>query len=82
MLHDPLFDRGNRILAILLAHDRISRAQVVFREAQNLLFQRRMIVHREVARLGGFFGELDDRLDHRLVMPVTEHHRAEHDVLG
>ena len=83
MLHHPLFDRGNRILAVLLAHDRISRAQVVFREAQNLLFQRRMIGHSEVARLlGGLFGELDDRLDHRLVMPVTEHHGAEHDVLG
>ena len=83
VLHHPLFDRGDRILAILLAHDRISRAQVIFREAQNLLFQRRMFAHGEVARLlGGLFGELDDRLDHRLVMPVTEHHRAEHDVFG
>ena len=32
--------------------------------------------------LGGLLGELDDRLDHRLEMPVAEHHRAEHDVFG
>ena len=36
-----------------------------------------------VARLlGRLLGELDDRLDHRLEMPVAEHHRAQHDVLG
>ncbi len=38
---------------------------------------------REVARLlGGLLGELDDRLDHRLEVPVAEHHGAEHDLLG
>ena len=42
-----------------------------------------MIGDRQIARLlRRLFGELDDRLDHRLEMPVTEHHRAEHDFLG
>jgi hypothetical protein len=37
----------------------------------------------EVARvLGGDFGQLDDRVDHRLEALVAEHHGAEHDVLG
>ena len=37
----------------------------------------------EVARLlGGLLGELDDRLDHRLEVPVAEHHGAEHDLFG
>ncbi len=36
-----------------------------------------------VARLlGRLLGELDDRVDHRLEMPVAEHHGAQHDVLG
>ena len=37
----------------------------------------------ELARLlRGLLGELDDRLDHRLEMPVAEHHGAEHHVFG
>ena len=37
----------------------------------------------ELARLlGGLLGELDDRVDHRLEVPVAEHHRAEHDLFG
>ena len=32
--------------------------------------------------LGGRFGELDDRLDDRLEVPVAEHHGAEHHVFG
>ena len=32
--------------------------------------------------LGGLLGEPDDRVDDGLRLPVGEHHRAEHDVLG
>ncbi len=32
--------------------------------------------------LGGLFGELDDRLDHRLEVPVAEHDGPEHLVFG
>ena len=38
---------------------------------------------REVARLlGGLLGQLDDGVDHRLDVPVAEHHGAEHDLFG
>ena len=81
--HHLLFDRGDGVLTILLAHDRIGGAKILFGEAEDFLFQRRMVVGDQFARLlCGFFRELDDRLDHRLEMPVAEHHGAEHDVLG
>ena len=32
--------------------------------------------------LGGALGELDDRFDHRLEMPVAEHDRVKHDLFG
>ena len=83
VLHHPLFDRGDRILAILLAHDRVSRAQILLGQAENFLFERSMIGNGELARFFcGFFGELDDRLDHRLEMPMPEHHCAKHDFFG
>ena len=42
-----------------------------------------MSIDGQLARLlGGLLGELDDRLDHRLEMPVAEHHGAEHHVFG
>ena len=81
--HHLFLDGGDGVLAILLAHDRIGRAQVLLGETEDFLFQRLVVGNREIARLlRGLFGELDDRLDHRLEMPVAEHHRAEHDVLG
>ena len=81
--HDLLLDGGDGVLAILLAHDRIGRAQILLGETENFLFQRLVVGNDEFARFfGGFLGELDDRLDHRLEVPVTEHHRAEHDLFG
>ena len=83
VLHHLLFDRGDGVLTILLAHDRIGRAQVLLGDAENFLFERRIVGNDQLARLfRGLLGELDDRLDHRLEMPVAEHHGAEHDVLG
>ena len=52
-------------------------------DAEHLLLDRLGVGLREVARLlGGLLGELDDGLDHRLEVPVAEHHGAEHDLLG
>ena len=81
--HHLLLDRGDGVLAILLAHDRIGGAQILLGEAENFLLQRLIVGDGQLARfLGGFFGELDDGLDHRLEMPVAEHHGAEHDLFG
>ncbi len=81
--HHLLFDHGDRVLTILLLHDRISRPQIFLGEAKNFLFQRLVVGDGQVARLlGGFFRELDDGVDHRLEMPVAEHHGAEHDLFG
>ena len=83
MRHHLLLDGGDGILAILLAHDRVGCAQILLGDAEDFLFQRLVVGDDELARLlGGFLGELDDRLDHRLEMPVAEHHGAEHDLLG
>ena len=81
--HHLLLGRGDGVVALLLAHDRIGGAQVLLGEAEHLLLERLVVGDDEVARLlGGVFGELDDRLDHRLEMPVAEHHGAEHDLFG
>ena len=71
-------------LALLLVRDRIGLAQVVLDDAEHLLLASRLVSGSgELARLlGGLFGELDDGLDHRLEVPVAEHHRAQHDLFG
>ncbi len=83
MRHDLLFDGGDGVLTILLAHDRIGRAQVFLGEIENFLFERFVIGNAKLARLlRGLLGELNNRLDYRLEMPVAEHHGTEHDVFG
>ena len=83
MVHHLLFDRGNSVLAILLANDRVGGAQVLLGELKNLFLDHRIVGHHQLARLlGGLLRELDDRLDHRLEMPMAEHHCAQHDFLG
>ena len=81
--HHLLFYGGDGVLAVLLLHDRIGGAQILLGERENFLFQRLVVGRDQIARfLGGLLGELDDRLDHRLEVPVSEHHRAQHDLLG
>ncbi len=84
VMRDHLFlGGGDGVLALLLLRDRIGLAQVLFDQAEDFLFQGSVFGQRQLARFfGGLFGELDDGLDHRLEMPVAEHHRAQHDVLG
>ena len=73
----------DRLVALHLVGDRIGGAQVTLDQAEHFLFQRLVVGQREVARLlGGLLGELDDGVDHRLEMPVAEHHGAEHHVFG
>ena len=81
--HDLGLGGLDRLVARHLVGDRVGGAQVLLDEAEHLLLERGIVGHRELARLlRGLLGEPDDRLDHRLEMPVAEHHGAEHDVLG
>ena len=83
VLHHLGPDGGDGVLTLLLGRYRIGRAQFLLSDAEDFLFQRLFVGDLVIARLlGGLFGQLDDGLDHRLEMPVAEHHRAEHDVLG
>ena len=75
-----LADRG---VALLLDRDGVGGAQLGLDQAEHFLFQRAFVDDLDVARLlGGLLGELDDRVDHRLEMPVAEHHGAEHHLFG
>ena len=81
--HHLRFGGGDGVVALHFLRDRIGRAQVLLDQRQHRLLERGIVRHDELARLlGGLLGELDDGLDHRLEMPVAEHHGAEHDLLG
>ncbi len=83
MRHHLGLDVGDRVLPVLLGGDRIGRAQVLLGQAEDLLLEFGVVHRHEIARLlRRLFRELDDGVDHRLEMPVAEHHRAQHDVLG
>ena len=63
--------------------DLVGGAQVAARRGRAFRFRARRCRRLEVARLlGGLLGQLDDRVDHRLEVPVAEHDGAEHDVFG
>ncbi len=73
-----LADRG---VAVLLDRNGISGAQIGLDQPEYFLFQRAFVDDLDVARLfRGLLGEFNDGVDHRLEVPVSEHHRAEHDV--
>ena len=81
MRHHLFPGLADRAVAVLLDRNGVSRAQIGLDQRQYFLFQRAFVHDLDVARfLGGLFGKLDDRADHRLEVPVTEHHGAEHDV--
>ena len=76
-------DGVDRLVARRLFRDRIGRAQVLLDQGTHVVLERRILRQGELARLlGRLFREPDDGFDHRLEMPVAEHHRAEHDLLG
>ena len=71
----------DRLVARHLVGHRVGSPQVRFDQAEHLLLERRIVDDGELARLlRGLLGELDDGFDHRLEMPVAEHHGAEHDL--
>ena len=73
----------DRLVARHLVGDRVGGAQILLDDAEHFLLERGVVDDVELARLlGGLLGELDDRVDHRLEVPVAEHHGAEHDLLG
>ena len=73
----------DRFVALHLVGNRIGGAQVLLDQVEHFLFQRRIVGSGQLARLlGRLFREPDDGVDHRLEMPVAEHHGAEHDVFG
>ena len=83
MRHHLFLHGGDGVLAILLARDRIGGAQVLLDEPEHFLLERLVVGDGELARLlRRLLGELDDGLDHRLEVPVAEHHGAEHDLFG
>ena len=50
---------------------------------QDFFFEHAVVDDLDFARLlRGLLGQLDDRIDHRLEVAMTEHHRAEHDLFG
>ncbi|CUT16300.1 hypothetical protein BF49_7380 [Bradyrhizobium sp.] len=76
-----LLDLADRGVAILLDRDGVGGAQFLLDHAEHFLFECRIVDRGDLARLlRGLFGELDDRVDHRLEVAVTEHHGAEHDL--
>ena len=83
MRHHLFLHGGDGILAILLAHDRIGGAQILLGDPENFPLQRLVVGDGKLARLfRRLFSELDDGLDHRLEVPVAEHHGTEHDLFG
>ena len=69
----------DRLMASRLVGDRVSGTQVLLDQTQDFLLECRVVDDLELARLlRGLLGELDDRLDDRLEVAVTEHHRAQH----
>src|SRR5262245_15682882 len=81
---EHFFFRGvHRLVTILLRGDRIGRAEILFDQAEDFLLELGVVGERQLAGfLGRLFRELDDGFDDRLEMPVAEHHRAQHVVLG
>ncbi len=80
MRHDFLLGGFHRFLARGFLRDRVSSPQILLDDAEHFLFQRVGVGQLEVARfLRRLFRKLDDGVDHRLEMPMSEHHRAQHD---
>ncbi len=70
-------------VALLLLGERIGGAKIGLAHFQNRLFDCRVIVRLEFARLlGGLFGQPDDRLKDWLECGMAGHHRLQHRLLG
>ncbi len=73
----------DRVVARHLVGNRIRLAQILLDKAEDSLLQGRVVGERQFARLlRGLFREANDGFDHRLEMPMAEHHGAEHHFFG
>ncbi len=80
---DRLAGRRDGVGPLLLVADREGRAHLRLARRLHLAVERRVIRRGEVERLlGGFLGQIDDQVDHRLHLLVAELDRAQHLVLG
>ena len=83
MTHDAVFRGVDCLVALHLVGDRIRGAQLLLDQIEHFLFERRIVGQSQFARLlRRLLRQPDDGVDHRLEMPVAEHHGAKHDVLG
>ncbi len=83
MRHRLCLGGVDRIVPFFLVPNAIGGSQIGLDQCQHFLFERRVIRLLHFARLfRRFLGEPDDGFDHRLEMPMTEHHGAEHHVLA
>ena len=72
-----------RRVALLLVGNRIGGAQILFDQCEHLLLEAPTVRLLQLTRfLRGLLRKPDDGVNHRLEMPVAEHHRAEHEVFG
>ncbi len=79
--HDLVLGHADRVVALLLDRDGVGCAQIGFDQPEHFLFQRAFVDDLDIARLlRGLLGQRDDGVDHRLEMPVSEHHGAQHDL--
>ncbi len=79
--HHLFLGFADRRVAILLHRDGIGGSKLLLDQPEHFLLERALVCDLDLAwLLGGFFGKVDDRLNHRLEMPMSEHHSAEHDV--
>jgi hypothetical protein len=83
VLHGPFLDRGDGILPLGLARNRVGLAQSCSTRPSSSFLDRGSVGHREFARLlRGLLGKLDDGLSTGWKCRWPEHHGAEHDLLG
>ena len=83
MPHRPGLGRIQCAVALLLVRNRIGGAHIGLDQRQHLFLQRPAVRRLQLARLfRSLFRKPDDGIDHRLEMPVAEHHRAEHQIFG
>ena len=70
-------------VAFHLVRDCIGRPQIRLDKRQHFLFKRGVVCRLQLARLlCRLFSQLDDGINHRLEVPVAEHHGTEHDVFA
>ncbi len=80
---DFRLDRVDGVVALLLGGDLVGLAQFRLGDPAHRRLDVALVGDDEIARLlGGFFGQLDDRVDHRLEAAMAGHDGLQHHRLG